>query len=330
MKAYLDNVKRILEEGTVVKGDRSGTGMISLIGLSEQYTLTKGKLPLLTTRKMPFNKTLEELIWFIKGKDDVSYLEEKNVKFWDAWTHPLYKTIGPMYPSIWRRLKVVSPLVKEHYTKKNTIYPIITTIDQLSLLLEGIRNNPFSRRHYISNVNLGMRPIEGLSSRDNIEMGNMALDTCHREFFVSVREMTEDEVKEAKAYRKRQSEIFGIVDKRKPPKYKLETTLTMRSNDVMLGRPHNIAQYAMMNFILAHVLNMHPGIHHHLVHDSHIYLSHVKNAKELLNRTPLTLPNFYIRPTLTQDELLNGELTLEDFYLDGYQHQGVLSFSKEG
>ena len=89
----------------------------------------------------------------------------------------------------------------------------------------------------------------------------MALDTCHREFFVSLRPISDTELEEVINYRENQAKQFGEVDNRPLPKYKLMTSLTMRSNDVAIGKPHNIAQYACMNFILAHILNCHPGEH---------------------------------------------------------------------
>ena len=98
------------------------------------------------------------------------------------------------------------------------------TIDQLKDLVVGlvrdIQYDVISRRHYISNVNLGMRPFEKLDPITNVKMGHMALDTCHREFFVSLRPISDTELEEVINYRENQAKQFGEVDNRPLPKYK--------------------------------------------------------------------------------------------------------------
>ena len=328
MKQYLNVLKDVLENGTIVNGDRSGVGTISSIGLSEKYNLLHGELPFLTTRKLNFEKTLKELIWFISGSDNVNYLQENNIPFWDKWTEPNSNSIGPMYPVIWRNFPVVSTIE----TRIGNTYDSIKYIDQLKDLVESIESNPFSRRHYLSNINLGKRPDESFTPIENVENGHMALDTCHQVFYVSVREMTEDEIESAKVYRERQSNYFKVEDNREVPKYKLDTMLVMRSNDMMVGKPHNIAQYSMLTFMLAHILNMHPGSYTHSVFDSHIYSTHVEAAKELITREPTLLPEFFISPDLTKDKFLDKKDYLDSnlFALVGYNPQPYIKLALEG
>lgn len=325
MKQHIETIKHILEHGDLVTNDRSGSGMFSVIGIQEKYPLLDGSFPLVTTRKINFEKTLLELIWFIKGNPDTTFLENTKVPFWTKWTSKITNTIGPMYPLIWRNLPVVS-----FFNGKQEI----KGIDQLAMLVSGlekdIQTNTISRRHYLSNVNLGLRPNASLSPTENVENGFMALDTCHREFFVSLRELTEQELIEVKKYREEQAKEFGEVDNRPLPKYKLKTCLTMRSNDVAVGKPHNIAQYACMNFILAHVLNCHPGEHVHQVNDAHIYLTHVDTIMEQAQRECLPLPKLYISQELTRDKLLTGDIFTKYFFVKNYQHHPALNFSLEG
>lgn len=333
MKQYLETLKEILTEGTEIKNDRSGTGMISLIGTSEKYPLTNGDFPLITTRKVWLNKTILELIWFIKGDPDVTFLKKHNVPFWDKWTSKETNTIGPMYPLLWRK----KPEVTSGTGMKSdeiSAFDNIIYIDQIAALMNGLRDdmerNIFSRRHYLSNIALGLRPEEYLSPIYNVERGNMALDTCHQVFYVSLRPLSEQQKEQSIQYQLEQNKAFGIEKEVKPLQYGIESMLVMRSNDVMVGKPHNIAQYALLNIMIANAIGVLPLSHRHTVHDSHVYLSHVEKAQELLEREPLPLPKLYVNPDLTSTRILSGDISLEDFKLTGYQSHDPISFSLEG
>ena len=333
MKQYLETLKEILTEGTEIKNDRSGTGMISLIGTSEKYPLTNGDFPLITTRKVWLNKTILELIWFIKGDPDVTFLKKHNVPFWDKWTSKETNTIGPMYPLLWRK----KPEVTSGTGMKSdeiSAFDNIIYIDQIAALMNGLRDdmerNIFSRRHYLSNIALGLRPEEYLSPIYNVDRGNMALDTCHQVFYVSLRPLSEQQKEESIQYQLEQNKTFGIEKEVKPFQYGIESMLVMRSNDVMVGKPHNIAQYALLNIMIANALGVLPLSHRHTVHDSHVYLSHVEKAHEMLEREPLPLPKLYVNPDLTSTRILSGDISLEDFKLIDYQSHDPISFSLEG
>nr|DAS48795.1 MAG TPA: Thymidylate synthase [Caudoviricetes sp.] len=329
MKAYLANLDKIINRGDLIENDRSGTGMFSLIGLNEQYSLFNGELPLITTRKINFTKTLSELIWFLKGDSNVQYLKEKQVPFWTKWTSPITQDIGPMYPVLWRRKPEVTSKLYSNGVRKELKYEI-TQVDQIKRILESIEKHPFSRRHYLSNVAIGLNPEESVSPIENVENGRMALDTCHQVFYLNVRKLHPVEMKKVIEYRKAQSHAFNEVDSRPLPQYRLDSLLQMRSNDVMVGKPHNIAQYSALTFIIAHVLNLHPGHYTHSVNDSHVYLSHHKEALEQLTREPYPLPKLYLSQALTKEVLLKGELSEEMFQLVGYQSHGFIKLSLEG
>lgn len=329
MKQYHALVQRILDEGIDVSGDRSGVGTRLLPGISMKFDLTKG-FPLITARKINIDKTMHELMWFIRGDENVEYLRQYKVPFWEKWTSPRTNTVGPMYPYIWRSLEVVSYRMMHDLHGLMYRQEVVTHIDQFKELIEGLAKDPYSRRYYLSNVNLGMRPDPSLSPIENIHHERMALDTCHREFFCIVTPLTLEQ--QAHIAKTRAAEEKDIPeDQRLPiPTMGLHTVLTMRSNDVMIGMPHNIAQYAALNHLLCALLNMAPLSHTHQAANAHIYSTHLKQAEEYLKR-PYSeiLPQFYISPYRhnTQSILKDGTF---DYQLTDYHPQETMSFSLEG
>lgn len=147
MQQYLDLMKRIQESGTK-KEDRTGTGTISVFGHQMRFDLREG-FPIVTTKKLHLRSIIHELLWFIKGDTNIKYLKENKVRIWDEWADE-EGNLGPVYGAQWRAW--------ENKDGKK--------IDQLSQLIDGIKNNPDSRRHIISAWNVG-------------EIDNMALPPCH-------------------------------------------------------------------------------------------------------------------------------------------------------
>ncbi|MDP3398036.1 MAG: thymidylate synthase [Bacteroidales bacterium] len=150
MKAYLDLLKHIMENGTL-KSDRTGTGTKSVFGYQMRFSLEEG-FPLLTTKKLHLRSIIHELLWFINGDTNIKYLNENGVTIWDEWADKS-GNLGPVYGHQWRSWESSDG----------------RTIDQLSLLIEGIKNNPDSRRHIISAWNPG-------------DIDKMALPPCHALF----------------------------------------------------------------------------------------------------------------------------------------------------
>ncbi|MDO9680881.1 MAG: thymidylate synthase [Bacteroidales bacterium] len=150
MKAYLDLLKHIMENGTL-KSDRTGTGTKSFFGYQMRFSLEEG-FPLLTTKKLHLRSIIHELLWFINGDTNIKYLNENGVTIWDEWADKS-GNLGPVYGHQWRSWESSDG----------------RTIDQLSLLIEGIKNNPDSRRHIISAWNPG-------------DIDKMALPPCHALF----------------------------------------------------------------------------------------------------------------------------------------------------
>ena len=147
MKTYLELMDHVLKNGTE-KRDRTGTGTISVFGYQCRYDLRKG-FPLVTTKKLHLRSIIHELLWFIKGDTNTKYLKDNKVGIWDEWADE-NGDLGPVYGAQWRNWK----------TKDGK------SIDQLSELINGLKNNPDSRRHILCAWNVG-------------ELSEMALPPCH-------------------------------------------------------------------------------------------------------------------------------------------------------
>jgi len=150
MKQYLDILDRILREGTR-KGDRTGTGTLSIFGTQSRYNLTDG-FPLLTTKKLHLKSIIYELLWFLQGDTNVHYLQEHGVRIWNEWADADGE-LGPVYGHQWRSW----PDYKGG------------TIDQIQYVVDQLRTNPNSRRMIVSAWNVA-------------EVNEMALPPCHTIF----------------------------------------------------------------------------------------------------------------------------------------------------
>jgi thymidylate synthase len=157
---YLGLLSDILANG-VSKGDRTGTGTLSVFGRMYRHDLAQG-FPLLTTKKLHIKSILHELLWFLRGDTNIRYLKENGVSIWDEWATPEGE-LGPVYGAQWRRWKGADG--REH--------------DQVQALIEGIRRKPDSRRHIISGWNVADLPDETQAPEVNAAEGRMALPPCH-------------------------------------------------------------------------------------------------------------------------------------------------------
>lgn len=147
MKAYLDLMQKILDEG-VDRGDRTGVGTRSLFGAQMRFDLKAG-FPLLTTKKVHLRSIIYELLWFLSGDTNIKYLHDHNVTIWDEWADE-NGDLGPVYGKQWRRW------VGEDGR----------TIDQISNVIQQIKTNPSSRRLIVNAWNVS-------------EVDSMALPPCH-------------------------------------------------------------------------------------------------------------------------------------------------------
>ena len=150
MKQYLDLMRHVRDNGTI-KSDRTGTGTTSVFGYQMRFDLSQG-FPMVTTKKLHLRSILHELLWFLKGDTNIKYLQENGVSIWNEWADENGE-LGPVYGSQWRSWPTANG---EH-------------IDQISQVVEQIKNNPDSRRLIVSAWNVA-------------EIDNMALPPCHAFF----------------------------------------------------------------------------------------------------------------------------------------------------
>lgn len=173
MRQYLDLLKDILENG-VGKGDRTGTGTISVFGRQFRHDLAAG-FPLLTTKKLHFKSIANELIWFLNGDTNTKWLKENGVSIWDEWATE-NGDLGPIYGKQW------------------TAWPTRDggTINQIDYVVDCLRNNPDSRRILFHGWNVEYLPDERISPQDNVRQGRMALPPCHLlyQFYVANRRLS--------------------------------------------------------------------------------------------------------------------------------------------
>lgn len=160
MKQYLDLVKHVLDNGTQ-KGDRTGTGTISVFGYQMRFDLNEG-FPLVTTKKLHLKSIIHELLWFLKGDTNIAYLKENGVRIWDEWADE-NGNLGPVYGHQWR-----------NWDSKG--------IDQISELIDILKTNPNSRRMLISAWNPSVLPDTSKSFAENVANGKVALPPCHAFF----------------------------------------------------------------------------------------------------------------------------------------------------
>ena len=150
MQTYLQLLKKVLEIG-VERKDRTGTGTKSIFAHQMSFDLRQG-FPLLTTKKVHLKSIIHELLWFLRGDTNIQYLKDNNVRIWDEWADA-NGDLGRIYGAQWRSWRK----------------PDGQSLDQISMLIENIKKDPFSRRHMVVAFNPG-------------ELDQMALPPCHAFF----------------------------------------------------------------------------------------------------------------------------------------------------
>ena len=262
MRQYLDLVKHVLENGEL-KEDRTGTGTKSVFGYQMRFNLSDG-FPMVTTKKLHLKSIIYELLWFLSGDTNIKYLKDNGVNIWNAWADS-NGDLGPVYGFQWRNWNNDG-------------------IDQISNLINDLKNNPSSRRHLISAWNPSVLPDTSKSFETNVANGKAALPPCHAFF------------------------QFHIING------KLSCQLFQRSADIFLGVPFNIASYSLLTLMIAQVCDLQPGDFIHTFGDAHIYSNHFDQMKLQLTREPRKLPTIKIN-----NEVKNiFNFKFEDFILENY------------
>jgi len=160
MKQYHDLLKQVLESGCQ-KGDRTGTGTLSVFGHQMRFDLSEG-FPMVTTKKLHLKSIVHELLWFLKGDTNVAYLQENGVRIWNEWADE-NGDLGPVYGHQWRNWNSEE-------------------IDQIKEVVHTLRNNPNSRRMLVSAWNPSVLPDTSKSFSENVSNGKAALPPCHAFF----------------------------------------------------------------------------------------------------------------------------------------------------
>jgi thymidylate synthase len=331
---YLKLLKDILDNG-VEKQDRTSTGTISVFGRQIRHDMKLG-FPLLTTKKMAWKSIVTELMWFLRGDTNIKYLVDNNCHIWDGDAYQFYlnnysKDLGDgKYESLGSDIKWVSDdewpngkalaYTKEEFINKiktdddfakkwgelGPIYgaqwrswehntgdtwagmkhnqSIKTKIDQIQNLINDLKTNPDSRRLMVNAWNVG-------------ELDQMILPPCHN--------------------------LWQMYSVEKEGKRHLSIMVNIRSNDVPLGLPFNIASYALLLEIIARMVDMTPDELIINIGDAHIYLNQIEGVREQLTREPYPLstlkivgyPEEYINP---DNEKLFEEFEISDFKVENY------------
>ncbi len=259
MQQYLSLLSDVLTNG-VGRDDRTGTGTIGVFGRQARYDLRNG-FPCLTTKKLHLRSIIHELLWFLKGETNIKYLNDNGVSIWDEWADEQGE-LGPVYGAQWRC-----------WPDQNG-----QPIDQIAKLIDGLRNNPWSRRHIVSAWNVAV-------------VDTMALPPCHSLFQFCVIPAQDGE-----------------------SKHGLSLQLYQRSADLFLGVPFNVASYALLLMMVAQVCGYEAREFIHTFGDLHLYKNHLDQAREQLTRAPRSLPEMWMNPEVKEID----QFTFDDFELRHY------------
>ena len=288
-RKYQELLQDILDNG-VEKGDRTGTGTISVFGRQIRHKMSQG-FPLLTTKKMAWKTMVTELLWFLRGDTNIKFLLDYDCHIWDGDAYKVHlhnapighehyltkeqftnkiKTdnvfakewgdLGPIYGKQWRQWQGWMQYKRDDGSNGfGSLW-----YDQILRLVHSLKTNPDSRRLMVSAWNVA-------------ELDQMVLPPCHYGFQVYTRPTTRDE---------------KIVN---PGKYRAISLMwNQRSVDTFLGLPFNIASYALLLEIIAKEVDMVPDELIGNLGDVHLYSNHIEQAKEQINREPYDLSELVI------------------------------------
>lgn len=285
-QSYLELCRSIITSGETRK-DRTGTGTISIFGPPQlRFNLANDVLPLLTTKRVFYRGVLEELLWFVSGVTDSLLLRDRDIHIWDGnGSKEFLESRGLGH----RREGDLGPVYGfqwrhfgADYTDCDADYTGLG-VDQLQEVIDKIKNNPYDRRIILSAWNPKDIPI-------------MALPPCHMfaQFYVS---------------------------RPGTPEAALSCILYQRSCDMGLGVPFNIASYALLVRMIAHVCKIAPGELIHTMGDAHVYLDHVDALNQQIERTPGAFPTLRFAREIDSID----DFKYEDFILENYNPQSKIA-----
>jgi thymidylate synthase len=331
-KKYQELLQDILDNG-VHKSDRTGTGTISVFGRQIRHNMKQG-FPALTTKKLAWKQVVSELLWFLTGQTNISFLLKHNNHIWDGDAYKNYQkkmtewfgnetqltkedfietikkdnefakqwgNLGPIYGKQWRK-----------WNGKNG------RIDQINNLIKTLKTNPDSRRLMVSAWNVG-------------ELDEMILPPCHYGFQIYTTELSDErryniwfnnnyETGMERFFDPNNLPDFDNSYYTPTPKRAISLMWNQRSVDTFLGLPFNIASYGLLLHIIANEVNMVPDELIGNLGDVHLYSNHIEQAKEQISREPFDLP--ILKTNAKMDGICCN--VPDDFILDGYQHHPTI------
>jgi len=291
MKPYLNLLQHVLDEG-VQRSDRTGTGTLSVFGYQMRFDLAEG-FPLCTTKRVWFRGLTCEMLWFLSGATNIKPLVDQKISIWTAWPLRRYlegqgRPVPPSNSKAWQELvRTFESRIREDpefAAKHGELGPVY-----------GKQWRNFNGTDQISEVIKDLRnnPYSRrhvVSAWNPPQTPDMALPPCHMFF------------------------QFYVAGGR------LSCQLYIRSNDLFLGAPFNIAQYALLTHMVAQQTDLEVGTLVYTIGDAHAYLNHLDPISEQLTRTPYPLPRLEI---VRRPSSIFG-YRFSDFVLHNYQHHAAI------
>jgi len=357
MKQYLDLLQNILDNG--VEKESGRPNMPNTIGISNAtitMNLSEG-YPLLTTKKMFLKGIIHELLWMLRGETNIKYLVDNGVQIWSGDAYRWYLKYAEQVIELSHHGDILdNKIVFKNqdnsyrvYTQKEFIEQIKlgnksthtfdyrmgdlgkvygyqwrnqNGVDQIRDVIEGLRDNPYSRYHIID-------------AWQKSDFKDMALPPCHllyqfivRPLSIKERRHLEDE-KNGNKPRKLINYVpkfeHELLDKQAIPKFYLDLDMYQRSVDSACGLPFNLASMSLLLEIISKVSNMIPGVATWIGGDTHIYLPHIETVKKQIQREPYKLPTIKILKDIKTLEDIE-KLTINDFKLIDYQSHEKLEY----
>lgn len=331
---YKELCNFILNDGEVKK-DRTGVGTISYFVPKHIRINLQDGFPLLTTRKIHFKSVVHELLWFLSAYDDkykkfgntnIRYLLDNNVTFWTEWVYKEYEKNCEYYNISKLTQKEFEEEIKSDDSfalKWGDLGPIYghqwtnfgNQINQIDDVISLLKNDPDSRRLLVSAWN-------------PVDMRTAALPCCHMLFqFYTNKISVKDRIqllidKVGSNYTKdyEDSEVYEnylerVFIENKIPERKLSLMLHIRSNDIALGNPYNVAEYSLLLLMIGQIVNMIPYEFILNIGDSHLYMNSIEAIKTILSRQEYDLPTI----TLNKDIKSIYDFREKDIILNNYQ-----------
>lgn len=309
MQKFLNIMHQILHNGDVVFNERTQKTTYKVFGTQTRFNLNLGH-PIPTTRFVPWEKPIAEMLWFTRGSTDVDVLAALGGgRIWDQWADE--GSIGPMYGHVLRSIDVVTGQGEN------------IMVDQLSDVLKMLKTDPTSRRILMTTLDIGKLPRPNLTPKSNVACGQGALMPCHGIVIqLDSSPFTSAEYDRMNRSRRINTRIPEHLKEIPHHANKLRLQVYVRSNDWPVGACWNISQYAALLMMIAREVDHHPYELVYTTGDTHIYGDQIEGAKKQLTRTPFGSPWLEILP----DAPGLFDLKLEHFKMHNLEQHDKIVF----